>query len=108
MISAIPGCHLVTSPVFGRPPAADKAQLLLAVAGDRWAKTRVIEMLVPAAARRAFDMGENVEKGAPLRPPLQQGKGPLIVRLNSIDDEVDRKRHAFGVHGGEAAVSRIV
>lgn len=62
-ITAFTGCHLITCPVFGRPPAADKAQLLVAIAGDHRSKSRVIALLVPAVAKRAFDMGENLEKG---------------------------------------------
>ncbi|KAJ7597428.1 NAD-P-binding protein [Mycena floridula] len=57
-----PGVHLVTSPVFGTPTVADKAQLLIAMSGDYRSKKEVAHLLVPAVGRKVFDLGGNVEK----------------------------------------------
>lgn len=63
LISALPHCHLVSSPVFGPPAMADKATLIIALSGDYRSKKEVAYILVPAIGRRVLDLGGNVEKG---------------------------------------------
>lgn len=63
MISSIPHAHLIASPVFGTPAAADKAQLLIIMSGDHRSKREAAYLLVPAVGRRVVDLGENIEKG---------------------------------------------
>ena len=63
LLSPIPHAHLVASPVFGTPPVAEKAQLLIIMSGDYHSKKEVAYLLVPAIGRKVIDLGENVEKG---------------------------------------------
>lgn len=49
--------------MFGTPPVAEKAQLLLIMSGDYSSKKIVAHLLVPAVGRKVLDLGENVEKG---------------------------------------------
>ncbi|TDL28960.1 NAD-P-binding protein [Rickenella mellea] len=62
MLSHIPRTHLITCPVFGRPSAAEHAQLILVMAGDYRSKKEVAYLLVPAVGRRVIDVGGNLEK----------------------------------------------
>jgi 3-hydroxyisobutyrate dehydrogenase-like beta-hydroxyacid dehydrogenase len=62
LISAIPHCHLVSSPIFGPPAMAENATLILALSGDYRSKKEVAYTLVPAIGRRVLDLGGNVEK----------------------------------------------
>ena len=70
LISAIPHCHLVSSPVFGPPAMAENATLIFALSGDYRSKKEVAYTLVPAIGRRVLDLGGNVEKGDPVMPIL--------------------------------------
>lgn len=63
LISKNPHSHLITSPVFGAPPAADKAQLIIIMSGDYRSKKEVAHLLVPAIGRKVVDVGGNIEKG---------------------------------------------
>ncbi|KAJ7083384.1 NAD-P-binding protein [Mycena belliarum] len=62
LISSVPHCHLITSPVFGTPSVADAAQLLIVMSGDYRSKKEVAYMLVPAVGRKVVDLGGNLEK----------------------------------------------
>jgi len=62
LISQFPHSHLITCPVFGAPPVADKAQLVIVMAGDYRSKKEVAYLLVPAVGRKVVDLGGNVEK----------------------------------------------
>ncbi|KAI0032160.1 NAD-P-binding protein [Vararia minispora EC-137] len=62
LISSIPHCHLITSPVFGQPAAAAARQLVAYMAGDYQSKKIVAHLLVPAVARKVSDLGGNLEK----------------------------------------------
>jgi 3-hydroxyisobutyrate dehydrogenase-like beta-hydroxyacid dehydrogenase len=62
LISQISHCHLVTSPVFGAPTAADKADLIIAMSGDYRSKKEVAHLFVPAIGRKVYDLGGNLEK----------------------------------------------
>lgn len=50
------------APVFGAPPAADAAQLVVVMAGDYRSKKEVAHLLVPAMGRKVIDLGGNLEK----------------------------------------------
>lgn len=63
IISRVPMAHLVTSPVFGAPAAADKAQLIIVMSGDYRSKKEVAWLLCPAVGRKVVDLGGNLEKG---------------------------------------------
>lgn len=63
LISKHPHSHLITSPVFGAPPAADKAQLIIIMSGDYRSKKELAYLLVPAIGKRVIDLGGNIEKG---------------------------------------------
>ncbi|KAF8899114.1 NAD-P-binding protein [Infundibulicybe gibba] len=62
LISTVPHAHFITSPVFGTPAVADKAQLLIIMSGDYRAKKEVAYLLVPAVGRKIVDLGGNIEK----------------------------------------------
>jgi len=62
LISSIPHCHLVASPVFGTPAVALGAQLVIVMSGDYRSKKEVAYMLVPAVGRKVIDLGGNIEK----------------------------------------------
>lgn len=51
------------APVFGPPPAADTAQLIIVMAGDYRSKKEIAHILVPAVGRKIIDLGGNLEKG---------------------------------------------
>ncbi|THV01426.1 NAD-P-binding protein [Dendrothele bispora CBS 962.96] len=61
-LSKIPHTHFITSPVFGTPAVADKAQLVIVMSGDYRSKKEVAYLLVPSVGRKVIDLGENVEK----------------------------------------------
>jgi 3-hydroxyisobutyrate dehydrogenase-like beta-hydroxyacid dehydrogenase len=63
LVSSIPHAHLITSPVFGAPAAADKAQLIIILTGDYRSKKEIAYLLLPAVGRKVIDLGENIEKG---------------------------------------------
>lgn len=66
----MPNTHTITCPVFGRPEAADKAQLILCMSGDYRSKKEVAYILVPAIGKKVIDLGGNLQKGAlPVDPP---------------------------------------
>ncbi|KAJ7084736.1 NAD-P-binding protein [Mycena crocata] len=62
LISSVPHCHLITSPVFGTPFVAAAAQLLIVMSGDYRSKKEVAYLLVPAVGRKVIDLGGNLEK----------------------------------------------
>lgn len=51
------------APVFGRPHAAEAAQLLIVMAGDYRSKKEIAHVLIPAVGRKVIDLGGNLEKG---------------------------------------------
>ncbi|KAG1908364.1 NAD(P)-binding protein [Suillus fuscotomentosus] len=67
MLSSFPHTRFITSPIFGAPPAADKATLVIAMSGDHRSKKEVAFLLVPAVGRKVIDLGENVEKASTLK-----------------------------------------
>jgi 3-hydroxyisobutyrate dehydrogenase-like beta-hydroxyacid dehydrogenase len=69
MISSVAHAHLITSPVFGPPPAADKAELIIVMSGDYRSKKEVAYLFVPAIGKKVIDLGGNLEKGG-FRKPL--------------------------------------
>ncbi|KAJ6601139.1 NAD-P-binding protein [Mycena vulgaris] len=62
LISSVPHCRLITSPVFGTPSVANAAQLVIVMSGDYRSKKEVAYMLVPAVGRKVIDLGGNLEK----------------------------------------------
>lgn len=57
------------APVFGAPPAADAAQLLVVMAGEYRSKKEVANILIPAVGRKVIDLGGNLEKGRCMATP---------------------------------------
>lgn len=78
IISKIPHSHLITSQVFGAPPAADKAELIIIMSGDYRSKKEVAYLLVPAVGKKVVDLGGNLEKG--------ELSGEMSQQLIEIDD----------------------
>jgi len=62
LVSSIPHCHLIASPVFGTPTAAAAAELVIVMSGDYRSKKEVAYLLVPAVGRKVIDLGGNIEK----------------------------------------------
>ncbi|KAJ7879289.1 NAD-P-binding protein [Mycena olivaceomarginata] len=62
LISSAPHCRLITCPVFGTPPVAEAAQLIVVMSGDHQSKKEVAPMFVPAVGRKIIDLGESLEK----------------------------------------------
>lgn len=63
LISTIPHTHLVMAPVFGAPPVAEAAQLIVVMAGDYRSKKEIAHLFIPAVGRKVIDLGGNLEKG---------------------------------------------
>ena len=63
LISSTHHASLVMAPVFGRPHAAEAAQLLIVMAGDYRSKKEVAHLMIPALGRKVLDLGGNLEKG---------------------------------------------
>ncbi|KAH8917178.1 NAD(P)-binding protein [Atractiella rhizophila] len=59
--------YFLSCPVFGPPPLAKDAKLILVLSGDASARRKIKDLLVPACARKVIDVGEDVEKGASLK-----------------------------------------
>ncbi|KAF8665339.1 hypothetical protein AX16_000358 [Volvariella volvacea WC 439] len=62
IISSIPHSHLITSPVFGAKPVAERGDLIIAMSGDYHSKREAAHLFVPAIGRKVIDLGENIEK----------------------------------------------
>ncbi|GAA5866312.1 hypothetical protein JCM1840_004081 [Sporobolomyces johnsonii] len=58
----IPGTFYLSAPVFGPPPLAKDAKLVIVLAGDLFAKRKVQDFLVPSIGRKIIDVGSNVER----------------------------------------------
>ncbi|WRT66403.1 uncharacterized protein IL334_003359 [Kwoniella shivajii] len=61
------GATYLACPVFGRPPAAEAAKLLIVLSGPQEAKDRVKELLIPVIGDRSVDVGEDVKKASALK-----------------------------------------
>lgn len=81
LLSSFPHTRFITSPIFGPPPAADKATLVIAMSGDYRSKKEVAFLLVPAVGRKVIDLGENVEKASTLK---LIGNGNLAAALELL------------------------
>ncbi|WVQ83419.1 hypothetical protein IAT38_005560 [Cryptococcus sp. DSM 104549] len=57
-----PHRSFLSCPVFGVPRAAETADLILAMAGDYFAKKHAAHALVPAIGKKVMDLGSNVER----------------------------------------------
>ncbi|KAI0082312.1 NAD(P)-binding protein [Panus rudis PR-1116 ss-1] len=64
LISTKYHARLVMAPVFGPPPAAESAQLIIVMAGDYRSKKEIAHMVVPAVGRKVIDLGGNLEKAS--------------------------------------------
>lgn len=62
----LPLTNLIASPVFGAPAAADKAQLVIVMAGDQRVKGELAKLLVPSMGRKVIDVGGSIRKGRAL------------------------------------------
>lgn len=60
--SSKPGRAFLACPVFGVPRAAERADLILAIAGDYFAKKIVAHTLCPGIGKKVMDLGSNVER----------------------------------------------
>ncbi|KIM88933.1 hypothetical protein PILCRDRAFT_85377 [Piloderma croceum F 1598] len=79
LISQHPRSHLITCPVFGTPPVADKALMVFAMSGNYQSKKEVSYLLVPAVGRQVYDLGENLEKVIAFEAPTFKLIGNSMV-----------------------------
>lgn len=56
-------CSIYFERPLGAPPAADAAQLVIAMSGEVRAKRDIAYLMVPYVGRKVVDLGNNVEKG---------------------------------------------
>ncbi|WWD17269.1 hypothetical protein CI109_101707 [Kwoniella shandongensis] len=61
------GATYIASPVFGRPPMAEAAKLLIVLSGPEAVKEKLKPHLVPALGNRLIDVGEDVKKASALK-----------------------------------------
>ncbi|EIW86945.1 NAD(P)-binding protein [Coniophora puteana RWD-64-598 SS2] len=80
LLSTFSHCHFVTSPIFGPPPAADSAKLVIALSGDHRLKKEIAHLLVPAVGRKVMDLGGNIEKA----PTFKLIGNSLIMGANEL------------------------
>lgn len=59
-----PWSFYLAAPVFGPPPLAKEAQLVVVLSGDIFAKKHAEKLLVPAMGRKIIDVGANVERAS--------------------------------------------
>ncbi|WVQ99436.1 hypothetical protein IAU59_006571 [Kwoniella sp. CBS 9459] len=86
------GATYIASPVFGRPPAAEAAKLLIVLSGDQATKDLVRPVLVPALGDRLVDIGEDVRKASALKSMgnmLLLGFIELLGEAYALGDSVD-------------------
>ncbi|OCF36815.1 hypothetical protein I316_01411 [Kwoniella heveanensis BCC8398] len=86
------GATYIASPVFGRPPAAEAAKLLIVLSGDQATKDLVRPLLVPALGDRLVDIGEDVRKASALKSMgnmLLLGFIELLGEAYALGDSVD-------------------
>ncbi|EGO21860.1 hypothetical protein SERLADRAFT_351200 [Serpula lacrymans var. lacrymans S7.9] len=102
LISSFPHCHFVTCPVFGPPPGADKATLVLAMSGDYRSKKEIAYLLVPAVGRKIMDLGGNIEKA----PTLKLIGNSLILGANELLSETFTLGEKSGI--GAQTVQNLV
>ncbi|KAG2360629.1 NAD(P)-binding protein [Suillus spraguei] len=101
-LSSYPHTHFISSPVFGVPLAADKAQLLIQMSGGYRSKQEVAFLLVPAVGRKVIDLGEDVEK-APTSKLIGNG---LIMGMNELLAETLTLGEKSGI--GQQAVYDLI
>ncbi|KAL1410309.1 hypothetical protein Q8F55_004315 [Vanrija albida] len=100
--TAKPRRTFLAAPVFGVPRAAEKAQLIIAMAGDLFAKKVASHALVPAIGKKVMDLGSNVERAMSFKlvgNSLELGFIELISECFTLADQA-------GV-GSEALVELI-
>ncbi|WVQ80762.1 hypothetical protein IAT38_002867 [Cryptococcus sp. DSM 104549] len=61
------GATYIASPVFGRPPMAEAAKLLIVLSGPAAVKEKLKPHLVPALGDRLVDVGEDVKLASALK-----------------------------------------
>ncbi|ODN82056.1 hypothetical protein L202_02372 [Cryptococcus amylolentus CBS 6039] len=61
------GATYIASPVFGRPPAAEAAKLVIVLSGPAEVKDKIRQYLVPALGDRVVDVGEDVKLASALK-----------------------------------------
>lgn len=79
----IPGAVYLCAPVFGPPPMAKEAKLVIVLSGDLFAKKKVSPYLVPALGRRVLDVGSDVERAASLK---LIGNGTLVCLIEVLSE----------------------
>jgi len=102
IITKNPHSHFITSPVFGAPPAADKAELIIVMSGDYRSKKELAYILVPAVGKKVVDLGGNVEKA----PTFKLIGNSMILGCMEIVAEAQTLSEKAGIGADE--VHRLV
>ncbi|KAF9245888.1 hypothetical protein BU15DRAFT_70949 [Melanogaster broomeanus] len=87
LLSSIPHCHFIASPVIGPPMAAKDGKLLVLMSGDYGAKKEVAYLLVPGVGRKVIDVGGNVEKAHALKllgNMMLTGANELLAEVQTL------------------------
>ncbi|WVR07075.1 hypothetical protein IAU60_004114 [Kwoniella sp. DSM 27419] len=92
------GATYVASPVFGRPPAAEAAKLLIVLSGEDKVKQQIKSILVPALGDRSVDVGEDVKKASAIKSMgnmLLLGWIELLSEAYALGESVDIDSSVF-------------
>ncbi|KAF9225573.1 NAD(P)-binding protein [Gyrodon lividus] len=87
LLSGIPHCHFVASPVIGPPTAAADGKLVVLMSGDYAAKKEVAYLLVPGVGRKVIDVGGNAEKAHTLKllgNMMLTGANELLAEVQTL------------------------
>lgn len=100
--SAKPNRHFLCAPVFGPPPHARDAQLIMAMGGQYHAKKRVSHALCPAVVRKVMDLGSDVERAAKFKltgNAMVLGCIELLAETTTLADQsgVGAEKVGFGL-----------
>ncbi|KAG2360632.1 NAD(P)-binding protein [Suillus spraguei] len=101
-LSSYPHTHFISSPVFGVPLAADKAQLFIQMSGDYRSKQEAAFLLVPAVGRKVIDLGQNVKKA----PTLKLIGNGMVMGMNELLAEILTLGEKSGI--GQQAVYDLI
>jgi len=86
------GLIYLSTPIFGPPPVAKSAQLLLVVSGDAKAREFIKPIIKPAIGKSIIDVGDNVMKATTLKllgNLCILGTIELLAEAFALSDSVD-------------------
>jgi 3-hydroxyisobutyrate dehydrogenase-like beta-hydroxyacid dehydrogenase len=85
LFSSVSNTRFIMSPVFGPPPAAASARLMLCIGGEYHARKEIIQLLVPSMARKALEVGESVVQASTMK---LLGNGFIMSAVEVVGESV--------------------